>query len=273
MKENCIAFVSIKGGVGKTTLALETASSLANDFDKKVLLVDANFSAPNLGLYLDLTNKENYDVTLHDALLGVGLHNAIYEAHGIDVVPAALDYKYGVDPYQLRKILWKMKPRYDFVIIDSSPHYSELLPVIAAADKIFVVTTPDKVTLQTSLRAAQLARQRKTPVEGLIVNRIRNPRYEMDLKGIEDEGGVPVVARVKDSKKMLEALFHKKPIGIHLPGNSVSQEIRRFASALVGTPEEPTGFFQKFLPFKNFGVGKEKVNRQFMRERFYQAQL
>ena len=63
-----LAFVSIKGGVGKTTLALETASSLANDFDKKVLLVDANFSAPNLGLYLDLTNE----VTLHDALLGVG---------------------------------------------------------------------------------------------------------------------------------------------------------------------------------------------------------
>ena len=75
---NILAFVSIKGGVGKTTLALETASSLVNDFDKKVLLVDANFSAPNLGLYLDLTNE----TTLHDALSGTLLHNAIYESHG-----------------------------------------------------------------------------------------------------------------------------------------------------------------------------------------------
>ena len=32
---NTIAFVSIKGGVGKTTMALETASALANSFDKK----------------------------------------------------------------------------------------------------------------------------------------------------------------------------------------------------------------------------------------------
>ena len=54
-----IAFVSIKGGVGKTTLALETASALANDFGKKVLLVDANFSAPNVGLYLDLTDESS----------------------------------------------------------------------------------------------------------------------------------------------------------------------------------------------------------------------
>ena len=76
---NVIAFVSVKGGVGKTTLALEVASSLVNHYHKKILLVDANFSAPNVGLYLDLTNE----LSLHDALDGTPLHNTIYEAHGI----------------------------------------------------------------------------------------------------------------------------------------------------------------------------------------------
>jgi len=98
---NILAFVSIKGGVGKTTLALETASSLVNNFGKKVLLVDANFSAPNIGLYLDLTN----DATLHDALDGTLLHNTIYESHGIDIIPASMHYRDKVDHFKLAKIL------------------------------------------------------------------------------------------------------------------------------------------------------------------------
>ena len=109
---NILAFVSIKGGVGKTTLALETASSLVNNFGKKVLLVDANFSAPNIGLYLDLTN----DTTLHDALNGTLLQNAIYESHGIDIIPASMNYKEKVDPFKLKKLLDKYKSRYDFII-------------------------------------------------------------------------------------------------------------------------------------------------------------
>ena len=102
---NILAFVSIKGGVGKTTLALETASALANKLDKRVLLVDANFSAPNIGLYLDLTNK----ITLHDCLNGTLLHNAIYEAYGIDIIPADLNFNDKYDPYKLSKILNKYK--------------------------------------------------------------------------------------------------------------------------------------------------------------------
>ena len=266
-----LAFASIKGGVGKTTLALETSSSLANDFGKKVLLVDGNFSAPNLDLYLDLT-KSKEDATLHDALLGVGLHNAIYEAHGIDVVPASMNYKHEVDIFKLSKVLSKVKNRYDFIIIDSSPHYSEMIPVVLASDKIFVVTTPDNVTLMTSLNAAKIARHRQTPVEGLVVNRIRNPRYEMKLRDVEEAGKIPVLAKIQEHKKLAESLFHKTPITIHDRKNIVSREIRRFASALCGSPEEPEGFFQRVLPFKDF-IGRERINREVLRKKFYESQL
>tara|TARA_Y100000310_G_scaffold328628_1_gene397065 strand:+ start:3191 stop:4012 length:822 start_codon:yes stop_codon:yes gene_type:complete len=273
MKGSVLAFVSIKGGVGKTTLALETASSLANNYGKKVLLVDGNFHAPNIGLYLDLTNKENFDVTLHDALLGVGLHNAIYESHGFDVVPAAFDYEHEVDVLKLGNILSKFKSRYDFIILDSSPNYEDLKPIVAAADKLFVVTTPDEVTLKTSLKAAKFARRRHTPVAGIVVNRIRSPRHEMNLQAIEAEAGeMPVLARIKDNKNIAAAAFHKTPITVHDSGNVISQEVRRFVSALVGSPEEPQGFFQKILPFQK-SVDKERANRELLRKEFYRSQL
>ena len=264
---NILAFVSIKGGVGKTTLALETASSLVNNFDKKVLLVDANFSAPNLGLYLDLTNE----TTLHDALSGTLLHNAIYESHGIDVVPASMYYHDEVDPFKLKKILNKFKNRYDFIILDSSPNYEELKPVIAAADKVFLVTSPDNVTLTTTLKAAKIAKEQNTPIEGIIINKIRSPKYEYDTNEIEIISEIPVIAKIQDHKKMAQALNHKTPITLLDSANIISKEIKRFASAICGSPEKE-GFFQKLVPFKKI-IQKEKINRQFLREKFYQSSL
>ena len=264
---NVLAFVSIKGGVGKTTLALETASSLVNDFDKKVLLVDANFSAPNLGLYLDLTNE----TTLHDALSGTLLHNAIYESHGIDVVPASMYYHDDVDQFKLKKILNKFKNRYDFIILDSSPNYEELKPVIAAADKIFLVTSPDSVTLTTTMKAAKIAREQNTPIEGIIVNKIRSPKHEYNMNEIEIISEIPVMAKIRDHKKMAEALNYKTPITLLDSTNIISKEVRRFASAICGSPEKE-GWFQKLVPFKEI-IQKEKVNRQFLREKFYESSL
>jgi pilus assembly protein CpaE len=262
---NILAFVSVKGGVGKTTLALETASSLVNDFEKKVLLVDANFSAPNIGLYLDLTS----DLTLHDALSGSLLHNAIYESHGIDIVPASMYYKNTVDIFSLKKLLEKYKSRYDYIIIDSSPNYEELKPVIAAADRIFIVTSPDHVTLETSLKAAKLAKQQNTPIEGVIINKIRSPRHEYDIKKIEEVFGIPVLAKIYDDKKMIQSVYHKKPITVIDGKNNVSKEVRRFASAISGSPEE-TSLIERILLKK---LRKERVNRELYREKFYESRF
>ena len=131
-----ISFVSVKGGVGKTMLALETASALANDFGKKVLLVDANFSAPNIGLHLDMKDG----LTLHDVLGDKeGLHAAIYESFGMDVVPSSLHFKDEIDPYKLKKVLEKHRARYDFIIIDGPPSLGLLtINSLVAADEILI---------------------------------------------------------------------------------------------------------------------------------------
>ena len=262
---NVLAFVSIKGGVGKTTLALETAASLVKNFDKKVLLIDANFSAPNIGLYLDLTNQD----TLHDVLNGKMLHNAIYEAHGIDVVPASLDFEHKVDPFKLKKIIEKFKPRYDYIILDSSPNHEELRPVINAADRIFLITSPDHVTLTTTLKAARIAKEENTPIEGIIINRMRSPKHEYNVSEVEKISNIPVMAKIPDHVKMAEAIKERIPISILDERNVISNEIKNFASAICGTPEKK-GIFQRLFPFLNV-VGKEEINREFLRQKFYRS--
>ncbi len=62
-----IGIIAIKGGVGKTTISASIAADLANNYGRKVLLVDANYSAPNLGLHMDILEPKK---TIHDVLSG-----------------------------------------------------------------------------------------------------------------------------------------------------------------------------------------------------------
>ena len=258
-----IGFISIKGGVGKTTLALETAASLANNFKKRVLVIDANFSAPNLGLWLGI--KPEY--TLHDVLAGdagPGFANAIHQRYNFHIVPAAMEYKKDVDPFRLKKIIAKVRNRYDFIILDSSPNYHELIPVVTAADKLYVVTTPDHVTLGTTLKAIRLAQNKKTPIAGIIINRARNPKFEYSVRDIEERAELPVLARIRDSKDMAKSLFFQVPLSIEDKGHHISQEIQNFASAICGAPEKSRGIFSRLFSFGNWS-GKEKINRELIR--------
>ena len=85
-KAKTLGIISIKGGVGKTTMTVDLGFILANVFNKKVLLVDANFSAPNLAIHLGFDNAEN---TIHDVVLNrKHTEEAIYEHElGMDIMP------------------------------------------------------------------------------------------------------------------------------------------------------------------------------------------
>ncbi len=258
-----IGLISIKGGVGKTTLSASLASSLANDFDKKVLLVDGNYSAPNLGLHMDVVRPKN---TIHDVLRGKAkLKDAIHHVHGVDVVPGNLSPP-DVNCLKLKDKLKHVKGKYDFTIIDSSPSLNdEILSTMLASDSLMVVSTPDYPTLSCSLHAAKMAKQRGRPVAGIIVNKIRNPRYELTVDDIEEATGIPVVAKVPDDKDNVKALYLRTPLSLHKPKSKFSRELKKLTAALTNQ-EERKGVWGKLMG----RFSREEVNRQLLREHFYQ---
>lgn len=259
-----LGIISIKGGVGKTTIAASLAANLVNNYKKKVLLVDANYSAPNLGLHLDIVSPEK---TIHHVLdEKATINSAIHNKFGIDIIPGEYVYNNQLNYYKLKDSLKKIKNSYDFVILDSSPALNdELLSAMLASDVLFVVTTPDYPTLSCSLKAAKIAKQRGKPISGIIINKTRDPGYEITLKEIEQTAEIPVVARIPDDKNAVRSVFTRIPIPIYKKRSGFSREISRLGAALTNSSPKKNILSRLFA----FNLGKEEINRELMRKSFY----
>jgi len=259
-----LGIISIKGGVGKTTIAASLASDLVNHYGKKVLLVDANFSAPNLGLHMDIVNPEK---TIHHTLNNkIKIKSAIYNKFGVDVIPGSYIYNYQLNLLKLKDKLKKIKNNYDYIILDSSPSLNEeVLSTILASDNLFVVTTPDYPTLSCSLKASKLAKQRGKLISGIIINKIRDPNYELSLKEIEDTTDIPVIAKIPDDKMAIRSLYTRIPLSIYNRNSPFSKEINKLGAA-ISNQKEKRSLLKRLLPY-NFR--REEINRDLLKEQFY----
>lgn len=258
-----IGIMSLKGGVGKTSIV----SCLGDAFSKlgkKVLLVDGNLSAPNLGLHLNVVEP---NVTLHHVLEREAKPTeAIQELENFDVIPGSLLGKLKASPLKLKDKINYLKKRYDVILIDSSPALDdETLGVMLASDELLVVTTPDHPTLSNTLRAVKLAKQRGTPIVGLVLNKVYNKNYELSIEEIESVTGVPVMAVIPHDSKFLEALSEFEPYTSFRPRSSGSEEFRKLASLILGEKYNPglKGFFGWMSP------QRQEINRQLYYQRVF----
>lgn len=258
-----ISFLSLKGGVGKTTFAANVAVDLAHRWGKRVLLLDGNYSAPNLGIHMDILCP---GMTIHDVLAGRKFEEAIYSQYGVDVIPGNFLYPKEVKAGRLKKRLATFKRSYDFVIIDSSPSLNgELSSAMDASDELFMVSTPDYPTLSCTIKLARLARVKGKRIAGLLVNRISDERYQLSLNEIQESTNIPVLSMFREDAMVLKALDARIPLSLFAPHSSFSGELHKLTDALIGVREQRSSWKQFF----NSSLTPAEVNRNVLREHFY----
>ncbi|MEK6926389.1 MAG: AAA family ATPase [Nanoarchaeota archaeon] len=227
-----IGIISLKGGVGKTSIVASLGDAIAS-FGKKVLLVDGNLSAPNLGLHFNIVDPE---ISLHHVLSRVSKPlDAVQGLEKCDILPASIHQKSAASPLKLKDSIYPLKKSYDFILLDSSPSLNdETLGVMLASDKILVVSTPDHPTLNNTIKAVKLARQRGTPIIGLILNKVYGKNFEIPISQIEKTLDLPVMAVIPHETDFLKSLSEFESLVGKYPKSKAGEEFLRLASVLVG---------------------------------------
>ncbi len=183
-KPYAIRVSSQKGGVGKTTIAVNLASILA-DMGYKVLIADADLSNPSIGFHFGL---EEANIGMAAALTGKSpLESAVVrnDSTGVLVLPGEINNKLGPpSPKMLRMLTDNIaKMNVDFALFDTSPGFSwEGLQYFY--DEALIITTPDLPALSSVLRLANIYDGLHIK-HNLVVNRFKHKRYEVDVQEME----------------------------------------------------------------------------------------
>lgn len=230
-----IVIASSKGGMGKTTTAINLGTALTV-FGREVIVVDCNFTAPNISLYL---GAPNISTTLHDVVNNNNdITDALYmHTMGLKIIPASPSLKdhSKIDYDKLHRLLKNLSGKADFVIIDSPEGLDEdAISTIKMGDEILVVSTPDLPAVSDALRTIKIAEKHHKKVKGVILTKVYEDELELSKEQVEAILETPVVAMIPDDETIRESVKIKNPVTHTHPTAPSSSSYKKLASELLG---------------------------------------
>jgi len=240
-----IAIISAKGGVGKTTTAINLAFSL-NKLGKKVTLVDANLTTPDVGLYL---GAPYVPIALQDVLKGKSnVDDAVYRHHsGTNIMPSSISLKEmgGVNLRRLSEITGKLKKTNDLLIIDAPAGLGqETLAAIEAADECLIVTNAELPAITGALKAIHIAESMGKKISGIVLTK-SSGKKEIAADEIISMLEHPILSVVPEDSSVKEATLLREAVVETHPKSNAAKSYEFLAEKIIAQQDIEKSFFEK----------------------------
>jgi septum site-determining protein MinD len=243
-----ITITSGKGGVGKTTTAINLGAAL-NFFGKEVIILDANLTTPNVGLHL---GAPIVPVNLNHVLSGKAkVADAVYEHEsGTKILPSSLSVKdlRTINHGKLKEVGRKLRKMADYVICDSAAGLGdEAVAAIESGDELIIVTNPEIPAVTDALKTAKVIEQMGKKIRGVIVTRVRGSKYEMPIENVEDMLELPIIGVIPEDSNMQEALVLKDALIHTHPNSKAARAYKKIAAKIAGISYKEKGFLGRIF--------------------------
>ncbi|MFC7047118.1 MinD/ParA family protein [Halobacteriaceae archaeon GCM10025711] len=237
------AIASGKGGVGKTTTAVNLAAAFA-EAGRSTVVVDADLGMANVG---DVLGLEPPAVGLPDVLAGQArVEDAVVDVDaGFAVLPGAatLDAFGKGDPAKLGDVVEALRFRYDVVILDVGAGISHDTAVaIGLADAVIMVTTPRRTAINNAEQILDLVGRLEGTVAGLLVTRTAEDIHPDAVAvglSVPFLGGIPEDDAIPESEDAGEPVFVHDP-GARRPAPTGRSRTRSSRTPTSRSPTRPT---------------------------------
>ncbi len=240
-----VAVFSPKGGVGKTTLAVNLAVAAGSELGKKVVLVDGSFQFGDVGVLLNLNpkNKSIADLVPELEQAGDGVESidtfVINHSAGIRVLlaPPTPEMAELITPSGVRRVLEALRLTHELVIVDCTAFFNDTtLAILDAADTILTMLSLEITSIKNMRLFLEVADQlgydgRKVR---LILNRA-DSALGIKVSDVEHSIGRKVDETiVSDGRSVVYALNRGVPFFLSNREAQVSQDILRLARTVTG---------------------------------------
>ena len=240
-----VALFSPKGGVGRTTVAVNMAVAAATELGKKVVLVDGSFQFGDVGVLLNL-NPKNKSI----ADLVPELEQAGHEVESIDtfvinhsagirvlLAPPSPEMAELITPSGIKRVIEALRKTHDLVVVDCTAYFNDTtLAILDSADVILTMLSLEITSIKNMRLFLEVAEQLGYE-EGkvrLVLNRA-DSALGIRVADVEHSIGRKVDETiVSDGRSVVYALNRGVPFFLSNREAQVSQDILRLAKSVTG---------------------------------------
>ena len=251
-----IAVANQKGGVGKTTTAINLSACLAEK-GQKVLAIDMDPQGNmTSGLGID---KDEVEKNIYDLMIGqVGVEEVLQKEaiENLDIIPTSIDLSaaeielIGVDDKEfiIRNAIAPIKDNYDYIIIDCPPSLSMLtINAMTTADSVLVPIQCEYYALEglsQLIHTVELVKERLNPIlkiEGVVFT-MYDARTNLSLQVVENvkENLQQNIYKtiIPRNIRLAEAPSYGMPINLYDPKSTGAESYMLLAEEVIHKGEE-----------------------------------